>query len=502
MKKLLYISIILIATSCSKFLEPKSQTEYVPRDINALSELLIGEAYIDPTSQSLSAFGYNEIFTDDWACTVESCSNSNNETRYTKYKALFAWHPDMFKISSELGVYYNTWKTFYKYILGCNAVLDYLDRVEGSTDEKNYVKGQALALRAFYYFNLVNLYGEPYNFNKKALGVPLKLSSNLDISFPSRASVEEVYNQITEDLNEAEVSFNSLPKSKQFIKDGRITMPMIQLMQARVALFVEDYDKVIIYGNKVINDWNLKLLDLNSFTSTTAQPYYVFPNYNNPEAIWLFGSSLDMNKFTTETLYKIPTSTSQSRRMFNASPSLLNSFDLNDLRKNNYILKESPTISNYVPSGKLPVNTTYSALTTEFGRALRLSEAYIMIAEAYYMKNKPQEAVTTLEALRIKRFLSASGESYKVPSGSVSGTALYDFIKSERRREMCFEGLRWYDLRRWGMNSFSREWKEEGVVVATFTMEKNDPAFTLPIPFDVIDLNPNLIQNKLSTAKY
>jgi hypothetical protein len=67
---------------------------------------------------------------------------------------------------------------------------------------------------------------------------------------------------------------------------------------------------------------------------------------------------------------------------------------------------------------------------------------------------------------------------------------------------MCFEGLRWYDLRRWGMNSFSREWKEEGVVVATFTMEKNDPAFTLPIPFDVIDLNPNLIQNKLSTAKY
>ena len=502
MKKILYISIILIVTSCSEFLEPKSQTEYVPRDINALSELLIGDAYLDPNNLSTSAFGYNEILTDDWACTVENCVNSNNESRYTKYKAIFAWHPDMFKISNEFGVYYNTWKTFYKYILGCNAVLDYLDDVEGSDEEKSYVKGQALALRAFYYFNLVNLYGEPYSYNKKALGVPLKLNSNLDINYPSRATVEEVYVQIVKDLNEAETAFGTLPKSKQFIKDGRITMPMIQLMQARVALFVEDFDRVILYGNKVINDWGFKLLDLNSFTSTSAQPYYTFTSYSNPEAIWLFGCSQDMYKFTTEYLYKIPTSTSQTSRMFNASPSLLSSFEASDLRKNNYILKESTSVSNYVPAGKLPVGTTYLALSTEFGRAFRLSEAYLMLAEAYYMKNRPEEAVKLLEDLRINRFLKTSGTNYKVPAGSGSGTALYNFIKSERRREMCFEGLRWYDLRRWGMESFSREWKEEGVVVAAFTMEKNDPAYTLPIPFDVIDLNPNLVQNKLSTAKY
>ena len=67
---------------------------------------------------------------------------------------------------------------------------------------------------------------------------------------------------------------------------------------------------------------------------------------------------------------------------------------------------------------------------------------------------------------------------------------------------MCFEGLRWFDLRRWGMESFSREWKEEGIVIATFTLEKNDPAFTLPIPFDAIEKNPNLVQNKLTTPKY
>jgi SusD family. len=77
-----------------------------------------------------------------------------------------------------------------------------------------------------------------------------------------------------------------------------------------------------------------------------------------------------------------------------------------------------------------------------------------MLAEAYYMKNRPEDAVTLLEELRINRFLKSSGTNYKVPAGSESGIALYNFIKSERRREMCFEGLRWYDMRRWGMESF------------------------------------------------
>ena len=67
---------------------------------------------------------------------------------------------------------------------------------------------------------------------------------------------------------------------------------------------------------------------------------------------------------------------------------------------------------------------------------------------------------------------------------------------------MCFDGLRWFDLRRWGMESFSHVWKVEGVVEAVFTLEKNDPAFTLPIPFDAIEKNPYLEQNTLASPKY
>lgn len=62
--------------------------------------------------------------------------------------------------------------------------------------------------------------------------------------------------------------------------------------------------------------------------------------------------------------------------------------------------------------------------------------------------------------------------------------------------------MRWFDLRRYGMPAFSRNWKENGVITATFSLKEKDPAYTLPIPDDVINRNVNLKQNKLGEAQY
>ena len=104
----------------------------------------------------------------------------------------------------------NTWENLYEYILGANATLDYIDEVSGTEIEKNYIKAQSYALRAFYYYMLVNQYGLPYNYNKESLGVPLKLDSKMrddDNILMRRNTVEEVYRQIVTDLNEAERLF-------------------------------------------------------------------------------------------------------------------------------------------------------------------------------------------------------------------------------------------------------------------------------------------------------
>lgn len=509
-QNIIILLFVLGLSSCSDFLEPKSQTEYVPRDINSLSELLIGEAYMDPRTQNYNVFCYNDFLSDDWACSKEIFNHTQNADKFVKYKAMFAWHPDMAKIASQNSNYYSVWASTYEFILGCNAVLDYVDKVSGTSDAKARVVAQALGLRAFYYFQLVNLFGEPYYYNKTALSVTLRVTSGLDLEYPKRATVEEVYKQIVADLEQAEKEFLKLPEKSQFIKDGTIGLPMVQLMRARTALFMNDYTTAITYARKIINDWGFHLYDLNSFISTTTVPYYAYTNYDNPEAIWLFGCTYDMARFyngASATASITPT-TNTLRRIFNASPSLIDSYNANDLREKNYINKEGPTtalLKNYAAVGKMPITATtssYTLVVTSFGRALRLSEAYLILAEAAYFNGDNDAAIDALETLRQKRFTIASGDAYKVPSESASGNALFDFIKAERRREMCFEGLRWFDQRRWGMESFSREWKEDGTDVTVFTMEKNDPAFTMPIPFDAIEKNSNLEQNKLSTPKY
>lgn len=497
---LILASFVLMLTSCQKFLEPKSQSDYVPKDVVSLSEALLRHGYPLPSDQSQLIFSSNHLFDDDVECTRDNPNHLNNLARTEKYKAYYSWHPQMFQISWDLGSYLTTWKATYERIMGTNAALDYVGKVEGSEHEKNLLKGEAYTLRAFYYFNIVNLWGEPYNHNKSALGVPLMTSSAITANYPKRNTVEEVYNQILKDLSEAEKCFEALPSNFRFIKDGRINMPVVQLLISRIALFREDWETAKKYSKKVMDEWGLELLDLNSFKPTSAQPYYDFTRFTNPEAVWLYGNSVDMTRNLTDYVYLNPNSTSVVRRIFNASESLLNSFDQNDLRKDYYIIKESSTISNYMPYGKVPVNSAYSLLTSEFGRAIRVSEAYLMYAEASCHLNDPNTAIETLELLRRYRYKTGSG--YTVPSNNRSGTALLEFIKQERRRELCFEGMRWFDLRRYGMPSISRTWKENGVITATFSLKEKDPAYTHPIPDEVINKNPNIVQNKLGVAQY
>ncbi len=144
----------------------------------------------------------------------------------------------------------NYWETFYQFILGANAALDYIDDVSGTVEEKNLVKAQAYALRAFYYFQLVNLFGEPYNYNKDALGVPLKLTSAMENKEIPRNMVKEVYDQILKDLTEAENIYESLPENMQFRRDYRTNLPMVQLLRSRVLLYMEDWKNAAIYAQK------------------------------------------------------------------------------------------------------------------------------------------------------------------------------------------------------------------------------------------------------------
>lgn len=489
------IGLLFVAASCSEFLEPKSQSEFVPKNAVSLNEMLIGSAYPKPNMDNC-LFAYQAVLDDDICCSSLPYA-PYNENQVIGYHALWSWQPDMFYTMETVGLFKNVWQAYYKLILGANAALDYIDDMAGTYEEKTIVKAQAHALRGLYFFNLVNLFGEPYNHNKKALGVPLKVGSELTIEYPSRNTVEEVYVQIEKDLDEAEKLYLSLPEEYRYKQDYRTNLPMVQLMKSRVYLHEEKWSDAVKYANKVITDWDFTLTDLNTLPEPTLkEPYYNFISYNCSETIWLYGNILDAVKYSS---FTIGYANNQPRRnMFNASPELLKGYVEGDLRKERYIVTEYEDSSIYLPFGKYFISSTHIPTGgSEFGMAFRLAEAYLNLAEGAAFSEAPETARKAINTLREHRFVSGTYE----PMPEYTGNDLVDYIRQERRLELCYEGFRWFDLRRYGMPLFSREWIVNGQKIALYTMEEKDPAYTLPIPEQVLEKNKNLEQNTLANPK-
>ena len=496
-------SLSLGLTGCSDFLEPNSKSEFVPKDASSLNELLLGEAY-----QRNDMDGFN-IFLGLLDDDVEAAPYQKSPVDFdeNKYLASFAWQPDMFRLMENANAgHINMYEKYYELILGTNAVLDYLPKVTDTEDMKDNVEAQALALRGFYYFNLVNIFGQPYNYNPDALAVPLKLTSGIeaDEKALSRKTVKRVYKQILDDLHDAEKKYKRLPVEQQWNKKYRTSLPMVQLMLSRTYLYMENWEKAAEYAQYVMENSNFSLLDLNNVSSNKME-YMYYPTYDSPETIWPYGSPEDMFKWTCNEANVMNTADGNKKMhaYFQASQDLKDTFDEYDLRLNRYIIK-APTEEGYMDMayGKILVGTQYyipKNAVNVFGRCLRLSEAYLNYAEAQANIGGEgiQLAADALTTLRENRFDPEDDFEVFITDQN----ELIEFIKDERRRELCFEGHRWFDLRRWGMPEIKHIWYTEtgeGTYdTYEYTLQEKDLMYTIPIPDEAMQENSQLVQNEL-----
>ena len=501
----------LVFTGCGDFLEPKSTSEFVPKDITSLNEMLLGEAY---PRNDIGGFNYFlSLMDDDLAATVYQEPENNFDENL--FLASYTWQPDMFNMMKEAGetstdMYY----TYYRKIKGANAIIDYINTVSGSKDEINSVLAQAYALRGFFYLSLVNIFGQPYNENPDALGVPLKLTSGVEEVPLARSTVKEVYGQIVKDLLEAERLYKLLPEEKQWKQNYRTSLPMVQLLLSRTYLYMEDWQNAALYAQVVMNDKRFKLLDLNTIPTEETkdgQTTRVYTNYHSygasTEVIFPYGSVTDWAGWVED--YSTENSVTGEPRLpyFRASDDLLNDFEDTDLRKERYIVRKSFS-GELMPLavGKLNVNNAYrpNGGTGIFGRSIRLSEAYLNYMEAEAMLYKTTgdaaartAATTALNSLRQNRF---SADDY-TPVNIENADELVTFIHNERRRELCFESHRWYDLRRWGMPEIKHVWYDTNSTVTTYTLQAKDPLYTVPIPDVALEKNLNLEQNPVGSKR-
>ena len=547
---LLTALLILNIASCRDFLYPTSPSEFTPSTVYQLDEVIV-RAYLEPSTHSghhnWFTGGFLDILSDDVETSDRwfPVTNPVTDTWYTHFTvapilAMYTWQPD-YSERMEAGGWLNAdriYETVFRRLVYVNSVLDYIDVVSGSEARREFVRAQALALRAFYYFHLVNLYGMPYNVDPDGLGVPIRTTGARENRPMPRNTVREVYALIVSDLTTAVELFESLPPHFQFTHH-RANLPMAKLLLSRVYLYMENWEQAAHYSSRVINEWghrfrirNLRQITVsnvhpNAATATgedapqirRAQrfdPYFL--TYDNPDVIWLFNSATDMTRLTAQNFTQpnpIVQRNNTRAHLTLASRDLINTFDANDLRLRTYFVRSlahepdyatapfNPALLRFRAFGKLLIHEhnpdgfpnlqgnqfSPQSDSRAFGQSLRFTEAFLILAEAQAMLGQAAQALETLG--HIWRYRFADG----VAPASYTQGDIVQVVRNERRRELALEALRWFDLRRWGQPRIERVWIDPANgVPRTFVLEENDPGYTLPLPHGILNRNPHLVQ--------
>lgn len=441
-------------SACNDFLKEESQDEVIPKTIVDYKELLIGSGYPDKDTDPASFLYYMD---DDveFAMDVTQLGSSASKGPLSVY----SWQPSFVDRDGN-GIEYavspssTPYARYYTWIMGCNAVLDYIDQAIGTQHERDRVKGEALAIRSFLYFNLVNLYGEPYSKNPESLAVPLKLHSGLQDRYFKRAKVKEVYGQILLDLNEASRLMSSMPIVRG---DFHINQRAIHILLSRIYLHMEDWDNCVKHADAVFDNGGV-IAQLLPFA--TGKVNYL--SYENAEVEWVFGGTTQPGYYP-----------------YMPDKTFITSFETKDVRRTYF--SESP-VGYYILS-KLPTGAILK-------QVVRSSEALLNRAEAFAQLKKIDLAVKDLNTLRRSRIEDYTDQSFS------DVTLVLNEIRTERRKEFCYEGFRWFDLRRYGMPSIEHRYlNSAGEAVQTYVLEKNDPMYTLPFANSLLLANPEMQQN-------
>jgi hypothetical protein len=506
------IAIALLLSSCSGFLEEYSQETDYANSWEDLNETLLGNCYMAvEESRSIANTSDSLFFIHFMGDELEESTQSWNN-RYIDYDSkgrvfgYFTWQQRVDQNDTYTG--YNQenggWTEIYRLINVANNIIYSLKSVPQTTDadKKGVLKvnGEAHFLRAFYYFWLVNLYGNPYSSTTATtdLGVPLKLSEKVEDKTFTRNTVQEVYDQILLDLQQAESDLSQTTASSSIY---RANMTSVQFLLSRVYLYMQNWSKAAEYADKVINS-HPDLVPLSKLQGSILSKTSV-------ETIFSMGGN------------SLPCMTSYQYKGFSVSKDLYDAYSDDDLRKTNFWWTSEKFIGYTKVSPKNASSTDISSINYYYVAynegweyllcevsdkfLFRSPEAYLIKAEAEAYLGNEGEARNAINTLREYRY--RKGSNYEV---TATGRELVKTIREERRKELALEGLRWFDLRRYNVCEKYPEssrivhdyyyYESRNSIVKTeyhtFVLEPNDKAYTLPIPQYVINFNTGMPNNE------
>ncbi|MDP4711432.1 MAG: RagB/SusD family nutrient uptake outer membrane protein [Saprospiraceae bacterium] len=466
-KYILLSSLLVLGTACDEFL-----------DVEPEQSLSTPVAFSDKSTALASLMGVYSQAQDADVYGSVTAMISEMQADNVRFVGSF---PTFQEISRYVTIASNgsvrsIWADHYAGILAANAVIKNMPSVEDpglSESERAQFIGEAKFMRALFYFNLVNMFAQPYNVSNGATpGVPLVLEPTIfegEQILPARNTVAEVYAQIEKDFQEALAvlpdKYGSAAQTR-----GRATKGAANGLLSRLYLYKGDNVKAIQSADAVLGKTDLYALaaDYSFYDGNTAEDVFSIQNTTTDQSSW--------------DLYYLP-AVRGGRGDAPYSDDLLAVFDqTNDARFT------SLTFTGVDAAGNQAIFTNKfknGIENSDNGPIMRTTEVVLNKAEALV---KSTNSVNAEAIALINPLLTRAGVPTVSASDFASAEALLDRILLERRKELCFEGHRRMDLLR---NGKALRTAGPGAGVSN----PGDPLIVLPIPQRDIDLGSSLPQN-------
>jgi hypothetical protein len=443
--------LFLSLASCEKsFLELKPPTSLTPEFALATEadlQVALRGAYAGLKSTALygrSLMVLGDMMADN---TYQSALNTNRYTNFNLYNYLVTD-----------GDVAGLWNASYTVILRANNIIN-----SPIADNANIqqIKGEAYAIRALAYFNLVRYFASPYTLDPSKLGVPIITTYQADLK-PERAKIADVYTLINKDLTQAFTLMTKFTNSSQFSKYSA------KALQAKVYLAMGDKTNAKTAALDVITNSGFTAISSAAHTGYWAG---VAPRTDKVETLLEISFDAVANNAFDALSYIYLQSGNYGDML--CSSELYDLFESTDIRKSLYATGTRGGLASVF------VNK-YGSFTGDHSdtKVIRMSEMYLIAAEASYPSN-------TADALKYVNEVTSRRGATAIAS---SGSALLEDIITERRKELAFEGERYLDMQRLQRNIA----RSKNYPAAALSIDFTNYRRIMPIPQGELDANPSI----------
>lgn len=472
MKKLIYLSLFLIAlSSCEKILnkEPTDQVslEDLFADVSGSKTALAG-AY--KALSNSNHYQLNTMVYPDLVAGNIKYSKTTNVVLSDVFNAI--------QNATESSMN-ETYSGLYGELNNINNIIKYAPSAIGAETDKNKIIAEAKCLRALVHFDLLRVFSKAYNVSpdNNQLGVVINLKPQLfSDAAPVRSTIQQSYQAIITDLTDA---INMLDNTDVGVLNGTnrqnfFTKSSAQALLAKVYLYANQWDNAYNLADAVIKAGKYTLLSNANYVGSWA--------LKTPSTESIFEIAVEAN-FTGNGLGAYYDIANTTYRQYAATNDLTGLYSATDVRRSTSLFNSIAINNNtYFFTKKYAAGGTAQTPV----KLLRLSELYLIRAEAAAEKSSPDltKANADLNIIRQRADISAA------PLNITAKADLIDAILLERRKELAFEGNLLYDL-----NRRKRDITRIDGDSQNKNLSATDFRLIMPLPINTITANSSLIQN-------